>query len=347
MPTVSILLPNLNNACYLEERFESILSQTFQDWELIVVDGYSDDGAWDIIQKYVAIDNRIKASQSRRDGIYAGINKCFFQSSGKLIYIATSDDTMYPICLERMVEALHLNPECGIAHCCLTVIDHKSNVVHPNPWDTYSASRFYGQLMSKEHIRYAPLDGILHAFIDTVYTSLTQLLVCRSVYSSVGLFSCEHGSWADFGWAMKASLLCNTVHIPRYLATWRFHPNQATDSNLSKNPTRYLSFIKMTSEAVEASLPMLNAADRKIILEKSFLRYYKLKYISLLRACDYSFSSKMVRLISSMFVDPGIVKNAFLGRLFPGYSINLNEVNDALKFCNQHDLMSNILLLDQ
>ena len=347
MPKVSILLPNLNNACYLVERFESILAQTLQDWELIVVDSYSDDGAWEIIQKYASIDKRIKPSQSPKEGIYGGINRCYQQSSGKFIYIATSDDTMHPMCLEIMMEALHRNSECDIAHCCLTVIDNESNMINPNPWDTYSASRFYGDIMHKEHIRYAPLDGILHAFLCTVYTSLTQLLVRRSVYHKVGLFSRDYGSWADFGWAMKASLLCNTIHIPRYLATWRFHPNQATASNLSVSPNRYISFIQMTGEAVAASSPMLNSADRKIIREKSLSRYYKLKYISLLRDSSYAFSTKSLKVLCEIYSDPRVLKHVLLCSLFSGYNIKLNEVNDAQQFCDEHNLMSNIRLLNK
>ena len=49
-PKVSILLPNLNNRRYLDERIDCILNQTFTDWELVIVDNYSDDGAWEFFR---------------------------------------------------------------------------------------------------------------------------------------------------------------------------------------------------------------------------------------------------------------------------------------------------------
>jgi len=61
---VSILLPNLNNRQFLDERFQSILNQTFSDWELIVIDNYSNDGAWKLIQNFAKKDQRIKISQT-------------------------------------------------------------------------------------------------------------------------------------------------------------------------------------------------------------------------------------------------------------------------------------------
>ena len=58
-------MPNLNNFQFLAERFDSILNQTMDNWELIVVDGYSDDGAWELIQEYAARDDRISQGHGR------------------------------------------------------------------------------------------------------------------------------------------------------------------------------------------------------------------------------------------------------------------------------------------
>ena len=96
LPMVSILLPNLNNREYLPARFHSILNQTLTDWELIVIDGYSDDGAWGLIQECAKSESRMIVTQSPRKGIYAGINECLSRASGEYVYIATSDDTMAP-----------------------------------------------------------------------------------------------------------------------------------------------------------------------------------------------------------------------------------------------------------
>ena len=73
-PKVSILLPNLNNRPYLDERMASIMAQTFEDWELVIVDNYSDDGAWEFFQQWQTKDPRIRLTQAPRDGMYANWN---------------------------------------------------------------------------------------------------------------------------------------------------------------------------------------------------------------------------------------------------------------------------------
>ncbi len=105
-PLISICLPNLNTRQYLPARMESLLNQTYENWEIIIVDNFSNDGAWEYFQKY-ASDERIHLSQAPREGMYANWNNCLRKARGEYVYIATSDDTMEPECLEKMVGALH------------------------------------------------------------------------------------------------------------------------------------------------------------------------------------------------------------------------------------------------
>src|SRR5688572_20016405 len=102
-PRVSICLPNLNTRRYLPERIETIVGQTYPDWELIVSDNYSDDGAWEFFEALASKDPRVDAAQAPRQGLYANWNRCIERARGEFVYIATSDDTMAPDCLEKMV----------------------------------------------------------------------------------------------------------------------------------------------------------------------------------------------------------------------------------------------------
>ena len=226
-PKVSILLPNLNNRNYLDERIDCIFSQTFTDWELVIVDNCSDDGAWEFFKKVAGSDSRVRISQAPRNGMYANWNNCIKQARGEYIYIATSDDTMMPECLECLVDALEAYPQCDIAHCCLKIIDEHGNPFH-NQWDQWERVRFYGDVIQRVHIRKAPYDGFVHAGWNTVYTSITQLLIRSSLFDKIGLFRNDLGSVADFEWEMRAALISDVIHVPKYLATWRRHPAQAT-----------------------------------------------------------------------------------------------------------------------
>ncbi len=268
-PKVSVLLPNLNNYPFLEERIKSIQNQTFTDWELIVVDSYSEDGAWELFQEYAKKDSRLRISQAPRKGIYVGINDCIRLAGGEYIYIATSDDTMMPDCLDKMLTAMEAHPECNICHCCLKVIDEKGRELR-EWWHKLPSQKFYKDMINKKHIRFAPYDGILYCALDTIYTSLTQLLIRRSVFEQVGLSRTESGAKNDFEWGMRASLVCNTLHVPETLTTWRIHSQQATNSN------NHTSFVhrKELIEMVKAALPILKKYNPEFYQKLNFKRLF-------------------------------------------------------------------------
>ena len=66
-PRVSICLPNYNTLPFLEERMATIYAQTFKDWELLVYDSYSTDGAWDYFSKLAASEPRMRIWQGSRE----------------------------------------------------------------------------------------------------------------------------------------------------------------------------------------------------------------------------------------------------------------------------------------
>lgn len=279
-PRVSILLPNLNNRPYLEERMQTILAQTFTDWELVIVDNYSDDGAWEFFQQYARQDQRIKLSRAPRAGMYANWNNCINLAKGEYVYIATSDDTMSPDFLELMVAALDEYTQCDLAHCKLKIIDENGDD-HPKlSWERFYCKLYFGKLIDAKHIRLAPHDGLLHCGLRTVYTSITQLLTRRNLFDKIGLFRTDFGSTADFEWDMRASLLANTIHIPRYLATWRVHRDQGTDLGHLHSAKHHAQLIQMMDQALKTAKKidpaMLNEIDikhLKYLYHKEIFRY--------------------------------------------------------------------------
>lgn len=226
---ISILLPNLNNVGYLQERLETVYSQTYQNWELVIVDNFSDDGAWELLQQHAAKEKRIRLSQAPRNGMYANWNNCLELAQGELIYIATSDDTMKPNCLEELKKALEQQPTCDLAQCGLEIIDPDGlTVPEPQSWDHYTLGSYNKELVRRSNLRIAPHDGLLHTALFTVCTSITQLLIKKKVFDKLGNFETKWGSVGDFEWQMRVALVFNSVFIPEKLASWRIHPQQAT-----------------------------------------------------------------------------------------------------------------------
>jgi glycosyltransferase involved in cell wall biosynthesis len=260
-PKVSICLPNLNNINFLNERLSSILNQSYQDWELIISDNYSDDGAWELFKTYADSDNRIRLHRAERKGMYENWNNCVRHIRGEYVYIATSDDTFSTDFLTATVAALDRNPCCDLAHCTLRPFGTEQETIL-DWWNNRSPFALTAKnYRDREHIRLAPLDGILHLQAESVYVSITQLLIRSRLFNRIGFFENEWGSQGDFHWNMKAGFSCNTIHIPGPWGGWRLHPSQATASSKSSQ-SHFDTSIKSMISAVH-NRPWLNSTDNK------------------------------------------------------------------------------------
>lgn len=343
-PKVSITMPNLNNRRFLLERFDSIVNQTLTDWELIIVDSYSDDGAWELIQKYAANDRRFRIAQAPRDGIYSNLNRCIAQARGEYIYIATSDDTMSPDCLKIMVSALESYPECGICHTWLTAIDeHGDEIV--GFAKLLRPAQFYGDLMRTPHIRLAPYDGILHCALYTVYTSLTQLLIRRSVFEHIGVFRTDWGAESDFEWGMRAGLCCHVLHIPEALATWRIHSQQATRYGTPAYSAKRQKFCQM----IRAALPTLSRCSQGRALPNLSLRRllfpYRREVVRLGMRERRSIIRKLIFILRMFFVSPMAVRDFLILRFLRNVPY-VDDLTYIRKEIQRLGLEENIKILD-
>jgi glycosyltransferase involved in cell wall biosynthesis len=109
---ISIIIPMYNRATLVGETLDSILAQTYTDWECIVVDDGSNDNSVDIVQKYVGNDSRFKLLIRPKDRI-KGAPTCrnigLENSKGEIIYFFDSDDLMSPLLFEKIANTMMLN----------------------------------------------------------------------------------------------------------------------------------------------------------------------------------------------------------------------------------------------
>jgi glycosyltransferase involved in cell wall biosynthesis len=257
-PLVSVCLPSLNTRPFLQERVDTILGQSYKNWELIVIDGFSEDGSWDFFKELEQSDQRVSIAQAPR-GLYAAWNRCIERAQGTYVYIATSDDTMALDCLEKMVAALEEHRDCDLAHCPLVILDRHGIKIDAPEWRDNSMFAFgRPELMTQAHIRRAPIDGLLHLTGRMVYQSITELLIRRTLFNRIGKFSDAWGSIGDLYWEMKAGLVANTVHVPDTWASWRMYDTQGTASVNFYSIEHEQRVAEMIREAVQECTPYLS-----------------------------------------------------------------------------------------
>jgi len=127
-PLVSIGLPVYNGEKFLKESIESILDQSFENFELVILDNASTDRTPQICRTYVEQDDRIKYHRNKENiGHTANVNRVVRLAQGKYYRQHHDDDVLEPECLARCVEVLEEKPQVVLCHTEATIIDEEGN----------------------------------------------------------------------------------------------------------------------------------------------------------------------------------------------------------------------------
>jgi glycosyltransferase involved in cell wall biosynthesis len=122
LPLVSVTMPAYNAERTIAEAIESILTQEFRDFELIIVDDGSSDGTASIIGRYAKTDQRIvKLTNQDNQGIARSRNKALAAAKGQYIACLDSDDVAEPSRLRMQLEFMAKNPDCVLVGSDLTI----------------------------------------------------------------------------------------------------------------------------------------------------------------------------------------------------------------------------------
>ena len=128
MPKVSVIVPNYNHAAYLEQRLQSILDQTYQDFEIIYLDDVSTDNSNEVFAQFAG-HSKISAifNQENSGSPFKQWNKGVQKAKGDYIWIAESDDYSDPRFLETLVPVLEQHSNVGLVYCQSWQVDESGN----------------------------------------------------------------------------------------------------------------------------------------------------------------------------------------------------------------------------
>lgn len=125
---VSIITPTYNSVQFVSETINSILNQTFKDWELLITDDCSTDSTWDLLQDYAKKDNRIKIFRlENNSGAGVARNNSIKKAKGKYIAFCDSDDQWKPNKLEVQISFMQ-KKGCALSYSSYLVINEKGDI---------------------------------------------------------------------------------------------------------------------------------------------------------------------------------------------------------------------------
>jgi len=125
MPKISVCIPNYNGAKFLRQAVESVLSQEYHDYELVIVDNCSDDDSEELINNLMKECNGVIRSyrNERNIGMAGNLNKCLEYARGAYIKFLCADDLLLPGCLEQMANKLDMNKSAVLVTSARQLVD--------------------------------------------------------------------------------------------------------------------------------------------------------------------------------------------------------------------------------
>ncbi len=178
-PKISVIIPCHNYACYLAEAAESVLRQSLEDWEAIVIDDASLDNSADVMRTFT--DPRIlQVFHKENKGNIATYNEAIEMARGEFVVVLSADDRYHPDFLKRTVAMLDAHPEAGMVYTGWEIVDDRGR---------------YVRRMPSPHLT----DGVydeLPLLVLNCHIAQCSAVVRHRVYQEVGLFTLRRaGDW--------------------------------------------------------------------------------------------------------------------------------------------------------
>lgn len=255
-PLVSVLMTSYNREKYIGEAIESVLNQSYKNFELIIVDDCSSDKTVDIAKKYQLIDNRVKVYINDKNvGDYPNRNIAASYATGKYLKYLDSDDIMYSYCLDVMVNAMENYPEAAFG---LSSIDEERTFpILITPSEIYKEAFF----TDRNHFSRGPGSSIIR----------------RDVFNEIGGFIEERHIGDTDMWLKLAQQFCMVKF--QFSVYWnRIHPH--TESNIEnhnlviKKIRKKLFFSYLKSE----NCPLSKTEIKKVIINFRRKRLFSFLY---------------------------------------------------------------------
>ena len=141
----SVIVANYNNGAFLNELIESIRSQTYSHWQLVIVDDCSTDNSRNILTAFQD-DPRVKILFHKQNlGAAAAFKSAADAATGEIIGMLGADDALTPLAIETMLQLHRLHPEASLICSNLYQCDERLNTL--SLWDEYVAPTAHGSLI--------------------------------------------------------------------------------------------------------------------------------------------------------------------------------------------------------
>ena len=213
MPKVSVLIPTYNSAAFLDDAIQSVLNQSFTDFELIIVDNCSTDNSKEVISKYTS-DSRVRFYVNEKNiGSNGNFNRCFSLASGDYIKCLCSDDIFHLSLLEKFVAIMEAHPSVSLVSSFFEEFGSVTKTIRPGFSGSMEGKKMINEVLCTKNFLGNP----------------SQVMFKREGFK-VGFFK-EMSVWnVDLEFFFRILSLGDGYIIPEVLSYTRIHDAAASHS---------------------------------------------------------------------------------------------------------------------
>jgi glycosyltransferase involved in cell wall biosynthesis len=215
MKLVSVVMANYNGDRFLRPAVESVLMQTYEDFEFIIVDDGSSDQSRSIISEYARLDNRIKLVRREHGGLVAALNLGCELAEGDIIARLDSDDIAESDRLKLQVDYLEVNPDVALVGGWIQCIDDRGDAMFTMEWPTREA-------------------GLRDYLLLDCHISHTTVMFRKCIVQLVGGYRKTYQDAEDYDLFLRLSDHYALDNLPHVLCRYRLHGAQVSAQQASQ-----------------------------------------------------------------------------------------------------------------
>jgi len=231
-PRVSVVVPSYNNRNFIEATMDSILAQTYPEFELSVADHSSTDDTWDKLQRYSA-DPRVTLLQTEAGGgAPRNWTRVTREARGQLLKLVCGDDLIYPTCLEEQVSVMDADASVGLVACRRDLIDARGDIIIRGRGLAGLKGRVPGRLAA----RAAVVAGA------NIFGEPACVLMRRELHEKLGGWDNSHPYIIDEASYVNILLKTDFYALDRSLAGFRLSAGQWSVNLAREQSTQVIGF---------------------------------------------------------------------------------------------------------
>ncbi|MEG3866128.1 glycosyltransferase [Microcoleus sp. Z1_B2] len=220
MPKVSVVMASYNHEKFVAETIQSVLDQTYQDFEFIITDDGSPDRTVDVIKKFD--DPRIKLfCFPQNQGACAAMNNCINEAKGEYIAVINSDDAWLPEKLEKQVKFLDEHQEIGAVFTSAQIMDENSN-------DFPDKDHWYQKIFIQPNRN--RFQWLKHFFFYCNCLCHPSVLIRKQCYAVTGVYDERYAQLPDWDFWIRLCMRYDIHIMPENLTKFRLRANEANAS---------------------------------------------------------------------------------------------------------------------